>query len=272
MNKSMETAEIAKQNQAYIEALAELLYQFADDDFIISFRGSEWLGLAPFIEEDVAFSSITQNTMGHATMFFQLLEELGEGDADALAHARKVDERRSSVYLEKMNGDGHYIEEPDYDWALAVVRNFLYETMKRVKLQAAMKSTYQPLANMATKIIMEQTYHLAHWKLWMEQLLGATDEAKEKLLSRLDEAWEEFGDALSLGPKASDIAKFGILIEEETFKQYWLEEVKKTLPAKYATIPKKSLGNGREGMHGEDLQQAINIFTEVYQIDEQAVW
>lgn len=272
MKKMIETAEQAKQDQAYYSALKELLYQFADDDLIISFRGSEWLGLAPFIEEDVAFSSITQNTMGHATMFFQMLEELGEGDADHLVHARPTNERRSSAYLEKKNGTGHYIAEPDYDWALAVVRNFLYETMKRVKLQAATKSTYKPLANMAAKILMEQTYHVAHWKLWMEQLLDATEEAKEKMTFRLDEAWAEFGDALSYGSKAQEMKQLGIIVAEETFQQSWLEEVKKTVPEIYHSIPKKSLGNGREGTHTEDLQQAIDIFTEVYQTDEQAVW
>jgi len=44
MTDIIKTAEEAKQNPAYKDALVELLYQFADDDFIISFRGSEWLG------------------------------------------------------------------------------------------------------------------------------------------------------------------------------------------------------------------------------------
>lgn len=66
-------------NADYKEALLSLLYQLADDDFILAYRGSEWLGLAPHIEEDVAFSSINQDTMGHATMFYHLLEELGKG-------------------------------------------------------------------------------------------------------------------------------------------------------------------------------------------------
>src|SRR5690625_4909947 len=114
MSKRIETAEEAKQDKAYQDALVELLYQFADDDLIISFRGSEWLGLAPHIEEDVAFSSITQNTMGHAAMFYELLEELGEGDRDKLAHERPPEKRRSATYLEKKNGPGNYIEEPDY--------------------------------------------------------------------------------------------------------------------------------------------------------------
>ena len=44
----------------YKEALVELLFQLADDDFIIAYRGSEWVGIGPHIEDDVAFSSITR--------------------------------------------------------------------------------------------------------------------------------------------------------------------------------------------------------------------
>lgn len=272
MTKRIKTAEQAKKDPRYIEALVELLYQFADDDLMISFRGSEWLGLAPHIEEDVAFSSITQNTMGHATMYYQMLEELGEGDADELAHHRPAKDRRSGIYLEKMNGVGSYIDEPEYDWALAVVRNYLYETLKRVKLEAAIDSSYEPLQQMAKKVLMEQTYHLAHWKLWLQQLQNSTKEATERIQYRLDEAWREFGDSLELGPKADDIVSYQILIDEDTLKQRWLDKVNKVLTDKRTTFPEKQLGNGRAGEYTSDLEQAISIFTEVYMTDPVASW
>ena len=40
---------------------AELLLPIADDELILGWRNSEWTGIAPFLEEDVAFSSIAQN-------------------------------------------------------------------------------------------------------------------------------------------------------------------------------------------------------------------
>jgi len=272
MTKLIRTAEEAKQDKAYAEALTELLYQLGDDDFIISYRGSEWLGLAPHIEEDVAYSSITQNTMGHAAMYYQLLEDLGEGTADELSKGRKPAERRSSVYLEKVNGTGDYVEEPEYDWALAVVRNFLYETLKRVKLEALTESSYEPLRQTAHKVLMEQSYHLAHWKLWIEQLQDSTEVAKTKIKNRLDEAWKEFGDALTYGPKAEDIVKFGLSIDEKTLQERWLERVNEVLATKYDSIPEKGLGDGRAGDHKEDLEQAFSIFSEVYMSDPQAAW
>ena len=96
----------------YKEAITSLLFQLADDDFLYAFRGSEWLGLAPHIEEDVASSSISQDSMGHAAMYYKLLEDLGVGKADDLAHLRPAQDRRNSILTERVNGEGYYMETP----------------------------------------------------------------------------------------------------------------------------------------------------------------
>ncbi|HEX6594341.1 MAG TPA: 1,2-phenylacetyl-CoA epoxidase subunit PaaC [Bacillota bacterium] len=272
MNRIVETIHEAKENRAYLQALKELLYQFADDDFIVSYRGSEWLGLAPHIEADVAFSSITQNTMGHAVMYYRLLEELGEGDSDRLAHHRLPHERRNSVYLEKRNGSGTYLDEPHFDWALAVVRNYFYEVLKRVRLQAATKSSFVPLAQIAEKILMEQTYHLAHWKMWVEQLQQSTEDAKSRIQERIEEAWLEFGDALQLGPKGDQIVQHQLLVDEQAMYQQWMKEIEATLDVIPSRPLGKRLGDGRIGEYTADLEQAISVFAEVYETDREAVW
>jgi ring-1,2-phenylacetyl-CoA epoxidase subunit PaaC len=273
MSHVIETAELAKQDATYLQALTELLFQLGDDDLLIAFRGSEWLGLAPHVEEDVAYSSITQNTMGHAVMYYNLLEELGIGKADILAHDRKPQERRNGVYLEKRNGEGNYLDEPYYDWALAVVRNYFYETFKKIKLEAVASGSYKPLANVARKVLMEHPYHLAHWKLWMKQLSNSSEEAKKRIQDRVKEAWEEFEDVLELGKHANDIRSFGLVsIGEEEMKDRWLDEVKSVL----ADVPDGSLGkkygNGRSGEHTQDLEQAIQTLAEVYNSDKTAAW
>ncbi|WP_158737441.1 1,2-phenylacetyl-CoA epoxidase subunit PaaC [Alteribacillus sp. YIM 98480] len=269
---NIESADQAKQDSSYREVLTELLYQLADDDFIVSFRGSEWLGLAPHIEEDVSFSSITQNTMGHAVLYYQLLEELGEGEADVLAHERPPEKRRNAIYLEKQNGDGSYLDEPYYDWALTVIRQYLYETFKKVKLEALTKSSYVPLADAAQKVLMEQTYHLAHWKTWVRQLQDSTEEAKTRLQSRLKEAWGEFLDVLELGPKANDMEKHQLIVAESVLQKKWLEEIKETLAVIPAEPLQKNKGSGRNTEHTQDLTQALVTLSEVYDQDKNAVW
>ena len=68
-------------------ALAELLLTMADDEFVGGFTDSEWTGIAPLLEEDVAISSISQDELGHARALYQLLADvLADGrDEDALA-------------------------------------------------------------------------------------------------------------------------------------------------------------------------------------------
>ena len=44
----------------------DVLLRIADDELILGWRDSEWTGIAPFLEEDVALSSIAQNEIGHA--------------------------------------------------------------------------------------------------------------------------------------------------------------------------------------------------------------
>ena len=52
------------------DALAELVLGVADDEFVIGFWDSEWTGIAPMLEEDVATSSIAQDEIGHARALY----------------------------------------------------------------------------------------------------------------------------------------------------------------------------------------------------------
>ena len=47
---------------------------------------TEWIGVAPFLEEDLAFCSIAQDELGHAAMLYELLAE--DGGVDRLAFGR----------------------------------------------------------------------------------------------------------------------------------------------------------------------------------------
>ncbi len=64
-------------------ALGALLMQSADDDLVVAARASEWLGLGLQLEEDVAFSSIAQNEMGHAATSYGLPAAGGGGRQDS---------------------------------------------------------------------------------------------------------------------------------------------------------------------------------------------
>ena len=129
----------------------ELLLGLADDELVIGWRDSEWTGIAPMLEEDVAFSSIAQNEIGHARAVYQLLTD----DPDALAFDRAPGEYRCAPLVEL-----HLL-----DWAHAIARRWLYEVADEIRITALMEEL--PLA---AKINREEAYHRMHAEMWHERL------------------------------------------------------------------------------------------------------
>lgn len=275
MSKTFSTAQEALQDAAYAEVLKEFLYQLADDDLLISHRASEWLGLVPHIEEDVAFSSIAQNTLGHASMFYHLLEELGEGKADDLVHLREPEKFRNALLAERANGTGHYTEDPDYDWGYAIIRNYAYEVFKRLRLEAMTGSSYTPLADAAAKILREQFYHLYHWETWIEQLSHSTEEAEKRLNNAIQKTWEDVSSLFDLGPKADSITGYGLISSPEEIKNKFVEKVRSKFEEAGLVWPgemKSCEFTGREGKHSEEHRLAVEEIGSVYRLDPAANW
>lgn len=262
-------------NPEYKEAITNLLFQLADDDFLYAYRGSEWLGLAPHIEEDVASSSISQDSMGHAAMYYKLLEDLGVGNADNLAHLRHAIDRKNTILTERVNGKGYYMETPQYDWAYHVVRSYFYTLAKKIKTESLCKSTYSPIAETAVKVKMELYYHKLHWETWFKQLLSSTDVAKMKMNDAIKLVMADFGDVFSYGNAKHTIEKRGLIDSEEVLKERWTASITSifvTLKMEVPKIPENPMQNGRNGEHTKELDEALITLSEVYRLDPVAVW
>jgi ring-1,2-phenylacetyl-CoA epoxidase subunit PaaC len=157
----------------------DVLLAIADDELILGWRNSEWTGIAPFLEEDVAFSSIAQNEIGHARALYQLVaEELGT-TADELAFDRKPDEYRCSSFVEQRLVP---------DWARTIARHYLYEQADERRIKELMASDDAEVAGLAAKIDREEAYHRMHAQMWHERLQGEPRyvEALEELRPLVD--------------------------------------------------------------------------------------
>jgi ring-1,2-phenylacetyl-CoA epoxidase subunit PaaC len=137
-----------------------LLLEIADDELILGWRDSEWTGIAPFLEEDVAFSSIAQNEIGHARALYELAaRDLGT-TADELAFDRQPDEYRCSRLVElRLPG-----------WEQTIARHFLYEEADAARLERLKASDDPELAGLAEKIDREEAYHRMHAQMWADRL------------------------------------------------------------------------------------------------------
>ena len=138
----------------------DLVLALADDELILGWRNSEWTGIAPFLEEDVAFSSIAQNEIGHARALYELAAREVGTDADALAFDRAPEEYRSAPLVELRR----------LEWARTIARHWLYETADAIRLEALKESDDSELAGIAAKIDREEAYHRLHAEMWHERL------------------------------------------------------------------------------------------------------
>ena len=156
----------------------DLLLSIADDELFLGWRDSEWTGIAPFLEEDVAFSSIAQNEIGHARALYELAAaELGT-TADELAFDRKPDEYRCAplVQLRRL------------EWARTIARRWLYETADEIRIETLKASDDPEIAGIAAKMDREEAYHRMHAEMWIDRLL-ASEDGRARLDEAVDELW-----------------------------------------------------------------------------------
>ena len=161
---------------------AQRLIELADDELILGWRDSEWTGIAPSLEEDVAFSSIAQNEIGHARALYELAaRDLGT-DADALAFDRRPEEYRCAplVQLRRL------------EWARTSARHWLYETADALRLESLKGSDDAEVAGLAAKMDREEVYHRLHAEMWLDRLkdeprfVAALEELRPQAAALLD--------------------------------------------------------------------------------------
>ena len=156
-------------------ARAELLLEIADDELILGWRDSEWTGIAPVLEEDVAFSSIAQNEIGHARALYELAaRDLGT-TADELAFDREPADYRCAPLVEL-----RFVP----DWARTIARRVLYEAADELRVRALKADTDTEVAGLAAKIDREEAYHRMHARMWSERLAGEL-----RYEAAVDELW-----------------------------------------------------------------------------------
>jgi ring-1,2-phenylacetyl-CoA epoxidase subunit PaaC len=142
------------------ESEARSLLEIADDELILGWRDSEWTGIAPMLEEDVAFSSIAQNEIGHARALYELVARERGTTADELAFDRSPDEYRCS----------RLVELRLLDWEKTIARHYLYEQADAERLARLKESDDPEIAGLAAKIDREEAYHRMHAQMWFDRL------------------------------------------------------------------------------------------------------
>jgi ring-1,2-phenylacetyl-CoA epoxidase subunit PaaC len=275
-------------------ALCALLLALADDEFVTGYANSEWTGIAPVLEEDIAFSSLAQDELGHARLFYELLADvlaLGNrparlGDAELPSPSSQPPTPDQIAYRRPPSGFHHaqLVERPRGDWAYSVSRQFLYDTADYVRLDSLRQSAYAPLAAAAASIIREEKYHLLHAQTWLERLASGSAEAQRRQRQAFDALWP---DALGLFEPLvgeAELVEAKILPDSfATMQQRWLASIaaplcRLGLPFPFAERDGQwvaliePLYGGRLGEHSDHFVELYENITHVYRLDPNAQW
>lgn len=247
-------------------ALKELLYKMADDLLILGHRNSEWTGMGPLLEEDIAFSSMAQDKIGQSHALFQLLHQLGEQAPDTVAFTRNADQFHNCVFVELPNGE--------YDFSL--VRHFLFDTADALRWETLTRSSYEPLAQLARKIQGELRYHTLHGDTWVKQLGTATAESVTRMQQALTLAMPYAMGMFEEGRHEAELISEQIFGGEGQLRQAWKARIEKVISETQLTLPDWKLiqpvTGGRTGKHSEHLQPMLDEMSEVFRLDPTAEW
>jgi ring-1,2-phenylacetyl-CoA epoxidase subunit PaaC len=183
--------------------IREFVLAFADDEHMIGARHAEWIGTAPFLEEDLAFCSIAQDELGHALALYSLLGD----DVDRFALLRDPADYRSC----------HLTERDTSSWDDALVRHWLYDTAERHRWTALLHSSLPELASLAARALREESFHTDHARLFLERVVAAETRhtivaSIERLLPEALGLWEPVAgevDALAAGVTSTSSTDLG---------------------------------------------------------------
>ncbi len=251
-------------NDKHVEAAKDLIYKMADDQLIIGHRNSEWTGLGPILEEDIAFSSMAQDKLGQSEHLYNLLHELGEADADTVAFTRNENQFHCC----------HLLELPIGEYDFSLIRHFLFDMAEAVRFEMLVESSYENLALLAKKFKGEIKYHTMHANTWLQQLATGNEESKARMQNALNEAWPLALGIFEPGDSEDVLKEASIFEGEAVLEAKWLEEVTALLNKAGLTIPAGVTAEygGRKGKHTAHLQPLLDEMTEVYSIDPTADW
>ncbi len=250
-------------NQA---ALLDLLYKMADDQLILGHRNSEWTGMGPVLEEDIAFSSMAQDKLGHSLALYNLLHELGEAEPDTLAFMRPIHRFHCS----------HFVELPIGEYEFSLMRHFLFDHAELLRFEALTQSNYEPLAKVAVKLKSELKYHVLHANTMIRQLGTATPASISRLQKALEQALPYALGIFEPSALEVEIVQESIFSGEQPLRQAWQNKIANILRVTDLKLPDwhtiQPAYGGRAGNHTPYLAPLLAEMTEVYQLDPTAEW
>ncbi len=184
------------------DALFEYLCRLGDNTLVLGHRVSEWCGVAPVLEEDIALANTALDLIGQTQLWLGLAGEVeGKGrDADRLAFHRDAWEFRNLLL----------VEQPNRDFGVTMMRQFLFDAWHVDYLKALTESSDARIAAIAEKSLKEVTYHVERSADTVIGLGDGTEESHARMQDALERLWPYAGEVFHADAVDEEMVKAGI--------------------------------------------------------------
>jgi ring-1,2-phenylacetyl-CoA epoxidase subunit PaaC len=251
-----------------MESVKDLLFRMADDALIIGHRNSEWTGIGPILEEDIAYSSMAQDKIGHAQAIYNILhEEFKLEIPDYLAFRRNEKDFKCC----------QMVELPIGDYAFTLVRHYFFDHAEAIRYELLGTSSFSPLARLALKFKGEIKYHTLHADTWMKSLtLNGNEESRARIQSAVNELYPYALGMFEYGINEKELIENNFFAGEEVLKNKWVTFINNSFENYHITIPsvpqEQIKFGGRKGYHTSHLAEMLDEMTEVIRTDYETEW
>ena len=244
----------------------EYLLALADDEHVVGARHTAWIGLGPFLEEDLAFCSIAQDELGHAIALYELLladDGRSTGELDTFALLRNPGEYRSCELAELECSD----------WNDSLVRHWLYDRAEHLRWNALVDSSDERVAAIAHRSLREERFHLSHAEQFMSriavsrppQLLASI----ERLIPIARRMWTPtVGEAAALAARIATASS-------EALAESWELAIRSDLARWGLEVDWDAEPIGDPGdrcVRSDGFDDLLRDLRKVIELDESAVW
>lgn len=229
------------------QALFDYTLRLADTSLILGHRLSEWCGHGPMLEEDIALANLGLDLIGQSRSLYTYAGEIeGKGrDEDALAYLRDVYDFKNILLVERPNGD----------FAMTMVRQFLFAAYMHPFWFEMCSSSDEMLAAIAAKSEKELAYHLRHSAEWVIRLGDGTEESKVRAQNALDTLWPFVGEMFETDADEDSLIASGVAVDPMSLEPNWNRTVEEVLGRAGLSRPDNGWmqTGGRVGRHSEHL-------------------
>lgn len=247
--------------------MVNLLLSIADDKLFLGHCNSDWTGLAPILEADIAFSSLAQDDIAHASAFYDLTASITGGVSDQIAFGRSADEYYCCDLVTKRD---------EFNWACAITKQFYCNHFDYIRLQRLCDATWEPLASLSKRLLTEQAIHIDHVNSWVHHLGNGNDDS----MTRIQDALEQYAPLAAMmfeEPLGFEVLQSeGVLTHQDDIYEVWMQSVQVVvqdagLKLHVERLP-AGVGGGRSGRHDADFDHALAELQEVFSQDPAATW